>query len=118
MPPENLESYDLSDAVQSVEKYYALWGKRGFSQMYVMLSTTYRSSHPYTSWLADHARTGDISAQATPGSTPNRVNVTIYSSDEATPRAVQSYSGTWTLTKSKGAWRLDEVTLKKAPPPH
>jgi hypothetical protein len=118
MPPQNPEHYDLSDPVQVVEKYYALWNQRGFSEMYSMLSTSYRSAHPYAGWLTDHASTGNISAQAASGSASGRVQVTIYSSDTATPRDMKSYAGTWILTKSSGSWRLDSVTLKAVPLPH
>ena len=118
MPPQNPENYSLSDPVQAVEKYYALWEARGFREMYGMLSASYRASHPYAGWLTDHAQTGQINVQATPGSASNRVNVTIYSSDTATPRDTKGYGGAWTLVQSNGVWRLDSVTLKSVPLPH
>jgi hypothetical protein len=118
MPPQNPENYDVSDPVQAVEKYYALWAARGFREMYGMLSMSYRASHPYANWFTDHAQTADISVQATPGSASNRVNVTIFSSDTATPRDMKGYGGAWTLIKSNGVWRLDSVTLKSVALPH
>jgi hypothetical protein len=112
MPPENIESFDSSDPIQAVGKYYALWEKREFQEMYAMLSASYRASHPYASWLAGHVSTKDIRAESSPGVASDRVNVMIYSSDISTPQSVKRYAGTWVLVRSNGVWKLDSVTLK------
>lgn len=118
MPPQDVEGYHLSDPIQSVEKYYALWARQKYSEMYQMLSASYRSTHPYAGWLGSHNQTATIYANASAGSTQDRVNVFIYSSEKANPNVTEGFAGTWSLVKSNGVWHLDAVTLKAAPIPH
>jgi len=109
--PDNPALYELSDPVQAVEKYYALWENRQYPATYAMLSSSYQAAHPYASWLKDHVTTTGIWVNASPGKTGSLINVKIYSSEKPGAMVDQAFIGTWKLVNVRGVWKLDSVEL-------
>jgi hypothetical protein len=59
--------------------------------MYGMLSTRYRSEHPYAAWLAGHRTTTSIYANVLPGSSGSIVKIDIASSDKKDGRTDERF---------------------------
>lgn len=115
LPPQDPEHYDLTDPVQAVEKYYALWERKKYPEMYQMLSASYRAANPYASWLSSHNTTTEISVTAKPASSPSAVSVDITSTDSKD--GDQRFTGTWNLVGAGGTWKLDKVELQEVKQP-
>jgi hypothetical protein len=107
---------DPAEAAAYVTLYYQLWNDHRFSEMYSMLSPSYRNDHAYNAWYNDKVAQGTvhISAQTSPGSDPGAVDLTIDSVDAPSGSAAQSsrYAGTWWLVRVNGHLYLDHNRLE------
>ena len=101
-----------------VQHYYWLWSARRYKKMYALLSSDYRTAHPYEAWLAQHASTDSIyvdQAQASNSSVRIRLSTEDVSGDRSCPQSQRStfsvYSGTWTVANEGGDLRLNAPHL-------
>jgi hypothetical protein len=106
-------------SVKTVYQYYTLWNAREFAAMYRMLSERMQRTTLYGQYVRDHARISRLAVTATPGKTPEVVNVDVVSRvSERDASVTEHYSaGHWALKTENGRLKLDEEMTYETRPP-
>ncbi len=95
-----------------VVRYYQLWNDGQFSDMYALLSSRFRVSHPYVRWRAEQIGNVSFTVVTRPGSTSSDVAV-----DLVEERSQRWFHGMWHLVRSGSSWLLDTETIARGTPP-
>ena len=97
-------------AVDTVELFLLLIDEQLYADAYELLSSRYKSSHPFTRW-GDGYRTTvgvDIKEIDEISSEPSVVDVTYVATDNFNGQLKsRTYAETWILVKEQGGWKMD-----------
>ena len=107
--PANACALTPSDVVV---RYYQLWNDGQFTEMYALLSTRFRASHPYARWRK--AQIDGVSFTVTTRTASRSSDVAV---DLIEERSERWFHGVWHLVRSGSSWRLDAETIARGTPP-
>jgi tRNA A-37 threonylcarbamoyl transferase component Bud32 len=93
-----------------VNQYYRLWNARQYAAMYGMLSSRMQRKNPWDQYLKYHSLVTRIDVAATPGKSPEIVNVHIVSRDREKDGSItQNFNaGQWFIAMENGELKLND----------